>query len=340
MNKYKWLLPLVMFYMTIKLTTVLTIYRVITIFGINASASTLIIPLWFLVGDIIAEIYGYKIAKKIIWLSIIFQFAFAIICALFAYIPSARDVLQNEQAYKEVLSGLPRVAMASFLAIMTGGIFNAYAINKWRILLKGKYFGLRSLGASSIGELIFTIFAYMFEFFGKTSTGNIIELITVSYLIKLIINPILIIPVTIVTELIKRSEGITKGSTLTDDVIQTQGGSSPKVIEIYTADDNKSYFKENVIETPLLHPLGNYSNKVKVAEMQFRTFFPEAKFDWHTAPQKQYIVYLEGNVSVQASGGETRIFKPGDILLANDITGKGHVTNTLTNGKSIVITTL
>ena len=138
-NTYKYLLPLAMLYMTIKVTTVLMIYKIVTIGGFSASASTLIIPLWFLLGDIIAEVYGYKIAKKLIWTAIICQFAFAFICGAFAYVPSP-DVLSNQKAYEEILSKLPRVAFASFLAISLGGIFNAYAINKWKILLKGKYF--------------------------------------------------------------------------------------------------------------------------------------------------------------------------------------------------------
>jgi uncharacterized cupin superfamily protein len=64
-----------------------------------------------------------------------------------------------------------------------------------------------------------------------------------------------------------------------------------------------------------------------------------AAFDWHTAPQPQYIIYLEGEVEVETSGGEKRTFKPGDILFATDLKGQGHITRTLSKGKSLVITT-
>jgi uncharacterized cupin superfamily protein len=46
---------------------------------------------------------------------------------------------------------------------------------------------------------------------------------------------------------------------------------------------------------------------------------------------------LEGIVEVIASGGERKIFYPGDILLAKDLTGKGHVTKTISAGRSIII---
>jgi len=70
----------------------------------------------------------------------------------------------------------------------------------------------------------------------------------------------------------------------------------------------------------------------------FRDFQKDSFFAWHVAPQAQYIVYLEGEVEVIASGGEKRIFKAEDVLLAADLTGKGHTSRTLTEGKALVIT--
>ena len=112
-----------------------------------------------------------------------------------------------------------------------------------------------------------------------------------------------------------------------------------KFIELYTGNDNKSHFKEVDAGTETVQPLGNYSKKYPVKGMMFRDFKKGASFNWHTAPQPQYIVYLDGEVEVETSSGERRTFKSGDILFANDTTGKGHITKTLTDGKSLVITT-
>jgi len=112
-----------------------------------------------------------------------------------------------------------------------------------------------------------------------------------------------------------------------------------KYIMLFTGEDNKSYFHEIDIELDKKHPLGNYSNKLPVKGMTFRDFEQGATFDWHTAPQPQYIIYLEGKVEVEASGGEKRIFEPGDILFATDLTGEGHITRMHTKGRSIIITT-
>nr|HAT8714349.1 hypothetical protein [Legionella jordanis] len=85
--------------------------------------------------------------------------------------------------------------------------------------------------------------------------------------------------------------------------------------------------------------MDSYSQKIATKAMMFRQFKPGARFDWLNAPQPQYIIYLEGEVEVQASGGEVRIFRAGDVLFAMDLTGKGHITKTLTEGSSIIVTT-
>jgi hypothetical protein len=112
-----------------------------------------------------------------------------------------------------------------------------------------------------------------------------------------------------------------------------------KYTKLFTDNDNKSYFTEVDAGFETNHPLGNYSKKYPAKSIMFRDFEKGASFDWHTAPQPQYIIYLEGEVEVEASGGEKRVFKSGDVLLAMDLTGKGHITRTLTSGRSIIITT-
>lgn len=205
-QQYKCLIPLAMFYMTIKLVTILTIYKIVKIGAITTTASTLIIPLWFLTGDIIAEVYGYNTSKQIIWITLIFQFLFALICASIIQLPSPSDWIY-QSAYSQVLGKLPRVVIASFLAVVSGAFVNAYVISKWKVLLKGKYFWLRSLGSSVIGELVFVLFAISIEFLGNVPLTTLFQLMAVSFLTKAMLSPILIIPSSILANFIKKIEG-------------------------------------------------------------------------------------------------------------------------------------
>lgn len=46
--------------------------------------------------------------------------------------------------------------------------------------------------------------------------------------------------------------------------------------------------------------------------------------DWHNAPRRQFVVNLSGEVEIVTSDGDKRRFGPGSILLAEDLSGKGH----------------
>lgn len=111
------------------------------------------------------------------------------------------------------------------------------------------------------------------------------------------------------------------------------------ITKLYTGDDNKSHFIDIDCGHETLQQLGWYSKKFPTSGIMFRDFETGLQYDMHNAPQPQYIIYLEGEVEVTTSGGETRIFKPGDILFATDLTGEGHISKMLTKGRSVIVTT-
>ncbi len=61
----------------------------------------------------------------------------------------------------------------------------------------------------------------------------------------------------------------------------------------------------------------------------FRETSGDYDLDWHPAPRKQYIVNLDAGVKITASDGEAREIKAGEIILVEDLTGKGHLSRSL-----------
>jgi hypothetical protein len=113
-----------------------------------------------------------------------------------------------------------------------------------------------------------------------------------------------------------------------------------KVTRLYTGEDNETYFQEIDYELFDNGMIGRLSNKIKVKELMFRETDGDYNYDFHPAPQKQFIVLLDGEIEIENGAGEKRSFKAGDILLAEDITGRGHKTKSI-DGKprrSIFIT--
>lgn len=205
-QQYQYLTLIAMLYMTIKLSTILLIYKVITIGSISFTASTLIMPFWFFLGTLVAETYGYRVARHLIWMAILCQFMFALMVTLLVHVHSPDWV--NQAAYDQIFGRLPRVTLASFLAILCGAFANAYSLAKYKLLLRGNSFWLRSLKSSAIGELVFTIIAYLTEFTGILPMSHILQLMAVSFLVKLALSVVLVVPCVVISHWLKQVEGV------------------------------------------------------------------------------------------------------------------------------------
>ena len=98
-----------------------------------------------------------------------------------------------------------------------------------------------------------------------------------------------------------------------------------QVVRIYTGDDGESHFEE------LDLPFEAVANAERTAaqnagSISFSRTQPGNFIDWHPAPRRQYVITLEGQAEIGLGDGTKRIFNPGDVLLADDLTGRGHTT--------------
>jgi len=101
------------------------------------------------------------------------------------------------------------------------------------------------------------------------------------------------------------------------------------VVKIYSDEKGESHFEE--IEIPLKDGgmIGKLSEALPATSVIFREVEPSYDWDFHTAPQRQYIILLDGEIEIETSLGEKRILKGGDVILAEDTTGKGHRTRNI-----------
>jgi hypothetical protein len=97
-----------------------------------------------------------------------------------------------------------------------------------------------------------------------------------------------------------------------------------RVTRIYTGDDGESHFQ--TLEAPMTErPYGFLTDWLPVTGMAYRRNHPGQDLDFHPAPRRQFVVNLFGAVELETGHGEVRRLGPGDILLADDTTGRGHI---------------
>jgi uncharacterized PurR-regulated membrane protein YhhQ (DUF165 family) len=191
------------FYITIKLTAFVITYKVTDFRIFSACFSVLIIPVWFLTGDIIAEVYGYKIAKQLIWAVITCQIIMILLFYASSRTPSPYIFSHQSQTFKEMATTLTRGVVTNIMGIVVGGLVNARIIVFLKSMFHGKYFMGRCLVANAVGEGVFTIIAYSAGFFEVSQIPVILKLMAASYTIKFMISPLLIIPTAIVSRKLK-----------------------------------------------------------------------------------------------------------------------------------------
>lgn len=97
-----------------------------------------------------------------------------------------------------------------------------------------------------------------------------------------------------------------------------------KITRIYSDAQGESHFEDISIPLHDGGTIGFLSEAQKVGTIIFRKVIEQYNYDFHNAPARQYIALMDGEIEIETSSGETRTFKPGDVLLVEDITGKGH----------------
>ena len=96
------------------------------------------------------------------------------------------------------------------------------------------------------------------------------------------------------------------------------------ITRLYTGEDGDSHFQDLQIDTRDQGDIGALSARYPATGVIFRETAADYDYGWHNAPARQYVVMLEGCVEVEVGGGTRRRFGPGDVLLAEDTTGRGH----------------
>ncbi|MEE2983266.1 MAG: hypothetical protein VX929_08230 [Pseudomonadota bacterium] len=101
------------------------------------------------------------------------------------------------------------------------------------------------------------------------------------------------------------------------------------ITRLYTGADGGSHFENIEVELDDHGNIGHLSAPRPATGLIFRHTDGDYHYDWHNAPQRQYIVILEGGLEIEVGDGTRRVFTAGDIVLAEDVEGQGHISRAL-----------
>ncbi|PZC46834.1 MAG: hypothetical protein DK306_001293 [Chloroflexi bacterium] len=94
---------------------------------------------------------------------------------------------------------------------------------------------------------------------------------------------------------------------------------------LYADATGESHFRDIEIDCGLVSRAGKLSERLPASGIIFREVPADYDLDWHPAPRRQYIINLDAGVRITASDGESRVIGAGEVILVEDVSGKGHL---------------
>lgn len=180
--------------------------KVVQVWGITATAGLLVFPISYIINDCIAEVWGYKKARLIIWSGFASNFLVIVFSQIAVHLPAA-PYWEGEEGFNFVFGMAPRIAVASLIAFLVGSFLNAYVMSRMKIASKGKHFSLRAIVSTLIGESADSMIFFPIAFAGLVPLKELLILIGTQAVLKSLYE-VIILPITIrVVNYIKKVDG-------------------------------------------------------------------------------------------------------------------------------------
>jgi uncharacterized integral membrane protein (TIGR00697 family) len=214
-KQYKYLGILTALYITFALISQITAGKISQIWIFTVSAATVFFPVTYILADVFTEVYGYSKARARTWTLLLCSVIAALLFALVAWLPPAVGFDAND-AYVRVFAQIPRIVVASWIAIFFGSISNDYVLAKMKVWTKGRHLWSRTIGSTIVGEGVDSILFFTIAFYAVLPTNLIITTIISGWVIKVLIETVMT-PITYkVVSKLKKAEGEDYYDTNTD----------------------------------------------------------------------------------------------------------------------------
>jgi len=169
-------------------------------------AAIVIFPLSYIFGDILTEVYGYRQARKVIWLGFLCNLIAVLAFWVAGQIPALDSGVQN--AYERILGYTPRLLVASFSAYLVGEFANSFILAKMKIKTKGRFLWTRTIGSTLVGEGLDALIFITIAFGGTMSWALIGGIILTHWLVKTGYEVVATPFTYMVVNFLKKKEGI------------------------------------------------------------------------------------------------------------------------------------
>ena len=180
--------------------------KVIQIGSLTVTAGLLVFPISYIINECIAEVWGFKKARLIIWSGFAMNF-FVVALGLIAVAIPAAPFWEGEEHFDFVFGMAPRIVAASLMAFLVGSFLNAYVMSKMKVASRGRHFSARAILSTLVGETADSLIFFPVAFGGIIAWRELLIMMCIQIILKSMYE-VIILPVTIrVVKAIKKIDG-------------------------------------------------------------------------------------------------------------------------------------
>ena len=168
--------------------------KLISVGPLILDGGAFLFPLVYITGDVLSEVYGFKAARKTIFIG----FAMAILAALTFWLVQLSPPgggWDNQEAYEAILGFVPRIVLASVCGFLVGQLLNSYVLVKIKARTNEGSLWVRLIGSTVVGEFADTIVFCTIAFYGIITGGDFLNYVIVGYIYKTLLEVVLL-PIT------------------------------------------------------------------------------------------------------------------------------------------------
>lgn len=190
-NNHTALMTVTALFVTSYLVSNVMAVKVISLFGLfYFDAGTITFPFAYMLGDVLTEIWGFRTARKVIWLTFVCNIIMVLCTQIGVWLPSPDYLAETANAYNHIFNCVPRIVIASLTGFLLGEMSNAWLMEKIKEKTKGKRLWVRTIGSSAVAYLFDSLPFVLIAFLGVVSTHDLLLMIAFQYGAKLLIEAI------------------------------------------------------------------------------------------------------------------------------------------------------
>jgi uncharacterized integral membrane protein (TIGR00697 family) len=182
---YKFLPIIAGVFCGILVSTIILSTKIVTLFGLTFPASMLLFPATFLIADVLTEVYGYAVTRKVVWAGLAAEVVWILGYHAAAALPPA-PFWTGQDAFDQTLGLTPRIAIAGMIAYVSGEFVNSYIVAKMKVMTEGRHLPLRMVVSTIFGAGVDTLIVITIAFGGIFALNDLIFMGLSVWLLKVV----------------------------------------------------------------------------------------------------------------------------------------------------------